>query len=65
MQDYINDNINSPITLSDLAKAAGYSQWHSARMFKELTGKSPFEYMRALRFCFSLSVKLQLRHFLW
>jgi len=49
MQDYINKNINSPITLSDLAKAAGYSQWHSARLFKELTGKSPFEYLRALR----------------
>lgn len=49
MQDYINKNINSPITLSDLAKAAGYSQWHSARLFKELTGKAPFEYLRALR----------------
>ncbi|MCC5909212.1 MAG: helix-turn-helix transcriptional regulator [Clostridiaceae bacterium] len=49
MQDYIEQNLNSPITLSDLAKAAGYSQWHSARIFKELIGKSPFEYMRALR----------------
>lgn len=37
MQDYIADNINMPITLSDIAKAAGYSQWHSARMFKEFT----------------------------
>ena len=49
MQDHINENINLPITLSDIAKAAGYSQWHSARIFKELTGKSPFEYLRALR----------------
>ena len=49
MQDYINDNINSPISLSQLAKAAGYSQWHCARIFKELTGKTPFEYIRALR----------------
>ena len=49
MQDYINENINSAITLSDLAKSAGYSQWHSARIFKELTGKSPSEYLRALR----------------
>jgi AraC-like DNA-binding protein len=49
MQDYINENINLPITLSDLAKSAGYSQWHSARIFKEHTGKSPFEYLRALR----------------
>jgi AraC-like DNA-binding protein len=49
MQDYMHENINSAITLSDLAKAAGYSQWHSARLFKELTGKSPFDYLRALR----------------
>lgn len=49
MQDYINENLNLPITLSDLAKAAGYSQWHSARIFKKLIGKSPFEYLRALR----------------
>ncbi len=49
MQNYISENINSPITLSDIAKAAGYSQWHSARIFKELTGKSPFEYLRAFR----------------
>ncbi|ABR47627.1 helix-turn-helix- domain containing protein, AraC type [Alkaliphilus metalliredigens QYMF] len=49
MQDYIEQNLNCPITLSDLAKVAGYSQWHSARIFKELTGKAPFEYMRALR----------------
>ena len=49
MQDYINEHINSSITLSDLAEAAGYSQYHSARIFRELTGKSPFEYLRALR----------------
>lgn len=49
MQDYMHENINSAITLSDLAKAAGYSQWHSSRLFKELIGKSPFDYLRALR----------------
>ena len=49
MQDFIEMHLNEPITLSELAKAAGYSQWHSARIFKELTGKTPFEYIRALR----------------
>lgn len=49
MQLYIETNINSPITLSTLAREAGYSQWHSARIFKDLTGKTPFEYIRALR----------------
>jgi AraC family transcriptional regulator len=49
MQDFIEENLNVPITLYMLAKAAGYSPWHSTRVFKELTGKSPFEYIRYLR----------------
>ncbi|WP_238918634.1 AraC family transcriptional regulator [Clostridium sp. YIM B02555] len=49
MQDYIEDHIFEEITLNDLSKAAGYSQWHSARIFKKLLNKSPFEYIRALR----------------
>lgn len=49
MQDYIEDHISEPITLYILAKAAGYSPWHSARIFKELMGKTPFEYIRSLR----------------
>lgn len=49
MQDYIEEHINEAITLYMLAGAAGYSPWHSARIFKELTGKTPFEYIRALR----------------
>lgn len=49
MQEYIDANIHAPITLRDLAAAAGYSPWHSARMFKEVTKKAPFEYIRALR----------------
>jgi len=49
MQDFINEHITDPITLHMLAKAAGYSPWHSSRIFKELTGKTPFEYIRELR----------------
>ncbi len=49
MQEYIDENINGKITLKELAVAARYSPWHAARIFKEVTGKSPFEYMRALR----------------
>jgi AraC-like DNA-binding protein len=49
MQDYIEEHITEPITLSQLAKAAGYSQWHSEKLFKELIGKAPFHYIRALR----------------
>ncbi|MDF2821994.1 MAG: helix-turn-helix-domain containing protein AraC type [Clostridiales bacterium] len=49
IQDYIEAHIYEPITLNQLAKAAGYSQWHTTRIFKELLDKTPFEYLRALR----------------
>ncbi len=49
MQDYMEDNLHNPITLSQLSTAAGYSQWHSSRIFKDVTGKTPFEYLRTLR----------------
>jgi AraC-like DNA-binding protein len=49
MQDYIEENISELITLKMLAKVARYSPWHSARIFKELIGKTPFEYIRVLR----------------
>jgi AraC-like DNA-binding protein len=49
MQDYIKTNIQEPITLNDLAKCAYYSQYHCSRIFKELLGNSPFDYIRKLR----------------
>lgn len=49
MQEYIASHISSKITLKELAGEAGYSPWHAARLFKEATGKAPFEYIRALR----------------
>lgn len=58
MQDYIKEHTNEVITLHMLAKAAEYSPWHSARIFKELTGKTPFEYIRTLRLSLA-AVKLR------
>ncbi|MFC1945907.1 helix-turn-helix domain-containing protein [Chloroflexota bacterium] len=49
MRDFIERQIAEPITMYMVARAAGYSPWYSARVFKELTGKTPFEYIRALR----------------
>lgn len=49
MQSCIELHLNQPITLHMLADAAGYSPWHAAKIFKALLGKSPFEYIRALR----------------
>ena len=49
MQIYIDEHIHEKISLKNLADAAGYSPWHADRIFKELTGRSPFEYIRACR----------------
>ena len=49
MQDYIESHITEPITLYDLARSCGFSPWHASRIFKELLGKTPFEYIRACR----------------
>ena len=49
MQDYIHQHLFEPITLMDLSRTAGYSPFHSAKLFKEHLGKAPFEYIRTLR----------------
>ncbi|MDR0838904.1 MAG: AraC family transcriptional regulator [Oscillospiraceae bacterium] len=46
---YIAEHIREPITAADIARAAGYSQFHAARVFKEATGLTPFEYIRRER----------------
>ena len=49
MQDHIASHLNERMTLAELAQKAGYSPWHAARIFKQLTGRAPFDYIRALR----------------
>jgi AraC-like DNA-binding protein len=49
MQEYIDGNLTEAVTMHKLAQAAGYSSFHAARMFKEITGKTPFTYIRMLR----------------
>jgi len=49
MKQYIAEHLQEPITASGVAKAAGYSQYHAARVFKDETGLSPFEYIRRQR----------------
>jgi AraC family transcriptional regulator len=58
MQDFIEQHVTEPITLHSLSQAAGYSPWYSARIFREITGKAPFEYMRELRLS-RAAIKLQ------
>ncbi|SFR64883.1 helix-turn-helix domain-containing protein [Anaeromicropila populeti] len=49
MQEYIELHLVNPITLKQLADFAGYSPWYVSRMFKEITGKAPYEYIRSRR----------------
>ena len=49
IQGYVRRHLQEPISASDIAKAAGYSQYHAARRFKAETGESPFDYIRRER----------------
>lgn len=49
IQHYIDENLSQEITLSKIADHVHYSPWYCARIFKELTGRTIFEYIRLLR----------------
>ncbi len=49
MQKYIAENIDKPITLAELARAANYSIYHTERIFKRFVGITPFAYIRKMR----------------
>jgi len=49
IQEYIEENLQNPITLKELADFAGYSPRRVGRIFRANTGKSPFEYIRLRR----------------
>lgn len=49
MQDYVEAHLAEPITLTQLADAAGYSPWHASRLFHHLVGMQPLDYARSRR----------------
>jgi AraC-like DNA-binding protein len=49
IQDYIYNNLNNELDLEKLSNIVGYSKRHTVRIFKELTDKTPIEYIRQLR----------------
>jgi len=49
MQAYIEAHLDEKFTMVALARAGRYSPWHAARLFKEITGKTPFAYIRMRR----------------
>lgn len=59
MKEFIDQHIQEKITLHMLAVVAGYSYYYSARIFKEVTGKTPFDYIRIRRLTLSaLSLRM-------
>ncbi|HPF16114.1 MAG TPA: AraC family transcriptional regulator [Thermotogota bacterium] len=49
MQKYLKDHIQEELSLKKVAEQVNYSPWYAAKIFKEYTGKTIFEYLRALR----------------
>lgn len=49
MQDYIEENLDKEMTLTDMAKVSLFSPWYSYRLFRENLGISIAEYIRKLR----------------
>ena len=47
--DYIEENLKYEITLAACAAASGYSEYHFLRIFKEVTGLTPADYIRKRR----------------
>lgn len=49
MQAYMETHLNESITLHDLSQISHYSPFYCARIFKEVVGIPPFEYLRKRR----------------
>lgn len=49
MQDYIEAHLSERITPADLARVSLFSPWYAQRLFTELVGLTPTDYIRKLR----------------
>lgn len=47
--ELMNRHLDDPLSMDDLAEAAGYSRRHLERLFREALGKTPGDFYRALR----------------
>lgn len=52
---YIEEHLKDDITLYDLSKNAGYSEYHFSRLFKSETGLSVMDYVRKRRLVHALA----------
>jgi AraC-like DNA-binding protein len=47
--DYVNQNVTAPITLADVAQAAGISRFRLAHLLQTTTGQTLFQHIKRLR----------------
>ncbi|MHC1705942.1 MAG: GyrI-like domain-containing protein [Bacteroidales bacterium] len=47
--DYIESNIDKPMTLDELASVASFSKFHFSRIFQAIVGETPFQFIQRLR----------------
>jgi AraC family transcriptional regulator len=53
-QRYIRLNLNEPLTLNQIAREAGSSSYHFARLFLAYTDETPFDFLRRIRIATAL-----------
>lgn len=53
-QRYIRLNLNQPLALNGIAREAGSSPYHFARLFLAYTGETPFDFLRRIRMATAL-----------
>lgn len=47
--DYIESNLEKPMTLEELATVANFSKFHFSRIFQSIVGETPFQFILRLR----------------
>lgn len=47
--DYIESNIENPMTLEELATIANFSKFHFSRLFQSIVGETPFQFILRVR----------------
>lgn len=45
VQDYVETHLAESLSLVELATVAGFSEYHFARLFRQATGQSPYQYV--------------------
>lgn len=47
--DYIDSNLDKPLTLEELASVASFSRFHFSRIFHSIVGETPFQFIQRVR----------------